>query len=271
MDQRADAGDEQDPRDRQRVGEEADVDPERAGRDPREEVSTVLTRASSGRLSIATNITTDHTNDSADRARWRSSPPSARRCACRRSSRITAPSERQRRDDPERDRGDRVASTGCSPSAGRRRRRSRRRRRRKMATMMASPTATSAAATTSVKNTIAWPRMSLSVVGERHEREVRRVEHELDAHEHHEHVAADEQADRADREEHRGERQVVGRGEVELDGEGHDVVTSACAVGGSGVGLVVVDARARTPSRAAGRCGGRARPRRRPRSRAAPR
>ena len=48
-------------------------------------------------------------------------------------------------------------------------------------------------------------------LGERDEREVRRVEHQLDAHEHHERVAADEQPDRADREEHRREREVVGR------------------------------------------------------------
>ena len=36
--------------------------------------------------------------------------------------------------------------------------------------------------------------MSFSILAKRHEREVHRVEHQLDAHEHHEDVAADEQA-----------------------------------------------------------------------------
>ena len=64
--------------------------------------------------------------------------------------------------------------------------------------MMPRPTTTSAAATTSTKNTTTWPPMSSSIAGERDEREVDGVEHQLDAHEHHERVAAHEQADRAD-------------------------------------------------------------------------
>ena len=89
--------------------------------------------------------------------------------------------------------------------AARGRRRSRRRRRRKIATMIARPTATSAAATDQREEHDHLAADVVERVGERDEREVHRVEHQLDAHEHHDHVAADEHADRADREEHRGE------------------------------------------------------------------
>ena len=68
-----------------------------------------------------------------------------------------------------------------------------------MATMMPRPTTTSAAATTSTKNTAACPPMSFELAGERDEGEIGGVQHELDAHEHHEDVAPDEQADGADR------------------------------------------------------------------------
>ena len=71
-------------------------------------------------------------------------------------------------------------------------------RRRRMATMMPRPTTTSAAATTRTKNTTTWPPMSSSARAEGHEGEVHGVEHELDAHEHHQRVAADQQADGAD-------------------------------------------------------------------------
>src|SRR5690606_20853689 len=47
--------------------------------------------------------------------------------------------------------------------------------------------------------------------GERDERQVRRVQHQLDAHEHHERVAAHEHAERPDGEQDRRERQVVTR------------------------------------------------------------
>ena len=57
-------------------------------------------------------------------------------------------------------------------------------RRRRIDTMMPRPTTTSAAATTSTKNTAVWPSMSSSCGDERDEREVDRVEHQLDAHEH---------------------------------------------------------------------------------------
>src|SRR5512142_1657926 len=47
--------------------------------------------------------------------------------------------------------------------------------------------------------------------GERHERQVRGVEHELDAHEQDDGVAADEHAHGTDREQHRGQHDVVGK------------------------------------------------------------
>ena len=64
--------------------------------------------------------------------------------------------------------------------------------------MMPRPTTTSAAATTITKNTAVWPPMSSRLLGERDEREVHGVEHQLDAHEHHQRVAAHQHADRAD-------------------------------------------------------------------------
>ena len=121
-------------------------------------------------------------------------------------------------------------------------------RRRKIATMIARPTATSAAATTRVKNTITWPLMSFKRLGERDERQVRGVEHQLDAHEHHERVLAHQQADRADREQERREDQVVGRRDVE--GRDHAFDPSIGA---------------RSARTDAARCAGRARRRRRPR------
>ena len=83
--------------------------------------------------------------------------------------------------------------------------------RRRMATMMPRPTTTSAAATTSTKNTAVCPLMSSRPDGQGHEGEVDRVEHELDAHEHHQRVAPDEQAHGAHREEDGGQQQVPGR------------------------------------------------------------
>src|SRR3954469_19402291 len=68
--------------------------------------------------------------------------------------------------------------------------------------------------------------------GERHEREVHRVEHELDAHEHHQHVAPGEEADRADGEEQRGEHEVVVGGDVERgerQGHGASSMTTSSA------------------------------------------
>src|SRR6202034_1537766 len=50
--------------------------------------------------------------------------------------------------------------------------------------------------------------------GERDEREVRRVEHQLDAHEHDQYVAPHEQTDGADAEEDGGQSQVPGPGQA---------------------------------------------------------
>src|SRR3954447_13716746 len=57
------------------------------------------------------------------------------------------------------------------------------------------------------------PAHVVELPGEGHEREVHRVQHQLDAHEHHEHVAADQHADRTDGEYHRGQHEVVGVGD----------------------------------------------------------
>ena len=214
MDQRADAGDEQDPGDRQRVGEEADVDVRAVPAGSQVKRCDDVARAPrAGRSSIAKNITTDHDEREHHQRGGDPAGDRARRCACRRAAgppRRTAAARARSRSG----RGDRARSRGWPASAlqeievvgggaaaapedgdddARGRPRPRRRR------------------PTSTKNTITWPRMSFSALANDDEREVHRVEHELDAHEHHEHVAPDEQADRADGEEHRREHEVVGR------------------------------------------------------------
>src|SRR5690606_26810889 len=71
-------------------------------------------------------------------------------------------------------------------------------------------------------------RLAADVVeaaGEGDEAEVDGVEHQLDAHEHDQQVAADHQTGRPDREEHGGQHQVPGLGEHQLEGE-HQLVTS---------------------------------------------
>ena len=68
---------------------------------------------------------------------------------------------------------------------------------RKMARMIASPTAASAAATVMTKNTMTWPP-SPSTCEKRHERQVHRVEHQLDAHEQHDGVAPEQHSGDAD-------------------------------------------------------------------------
>ena len=81
-------------------------------------------------------------------------------------------------------------------------------RRLNTETTIPRPTTTSAAATTSTKKTIATPPMSLSIRRERHECDVRGVQHQLHAHEHDEDVATDQKTDRSDGEEDRRESQV---------------------------------------------------------------
>ena len=77
--------------------------------------------------------------------------------------------------------------------------------------MIARPTTTSAAATTITKKAMTWPSSVPLIRGERDQRQVHRVEHQLDAHEHDDRVAPDQHADRADGEQQRGQHQVVGR------------------------------------------------------------
>ena len=81
--------------------------------------------------------------------------------------------------------------------------------------MMPRPTTTSAAATTSTKNTIDLAADVVELRGEGDEGEVDGVEHQLDAHEHHQRVAPDQQPDGADGEQQRAEHQVPGRGDLQ--------------------------------------------------------
>src|SRR5205814_956893 len=75
-------------------------------------------------------------------------------------------------------------------------------------------------------------------VGEGDECEVRRVEHQLDAHEHHERVLAHQQADRADREEDRREDEVVGGCDViRVRERNHAGVLSPAAGSAAGTSL----------------------------------
>ena len=71
--------------------------------------------------------------------------------------------------------------------------------------MIASPTAASAAATVITKKTNTCPADAVRL-RERDEAQVHRVEHQLDAHEHDDRVAADQHAEHADREQHRARR-----------------------------------------------------------------
>ena len=88
--------------------------------------------------------------------------------------------------------------------------------------MIASPTTTSAAATTITKKAAIWPSRLPCCLAKATRARLRGVEHQLDAHEHDDRVAAGEHADAADREEDRGEDDV--RRDV------HCVVTSGRGV-----------------------------------------
>ena len=62
--------------------------------------------------------------------------------------------------------------------------------------MIARPTTTSAAATTITKNAAIWPSRLPFCLAKVTSARLRGVEHQLDAHEHHDRVAAYEHADR---------------------------------------------------------------------------
>ena len=68
---------------------------------------------------------------------------------------------------------------------------------------MARPMAASAAATAMTKNAETWPSHVAALAREGEEGQVRRVEHQLDAHEHHQRVAAHQHAEHAQAEERR--------------------------------------------------------------------
>ena len=82
-------------------------------------------------------------------------------------------------------------------------------RLRKTAMTMARPMAASAAATAMTKKADTWPTSVAAHAREGEEGEVGGVEHQLDAHEDHQRVAADQHAEHAQAEEQRGEEQVV--------------------------------------------------------------
>ena len=100
VDQRADAGDEQDPGHRQRVGEKPMSTWRRPGREPREEVDDVHPHLVRQRRACAKNITTDQTNASAISA-VAIQPAFGSPMRLPNSSSTTAPSSGQRGHDPD--------------------------------------------------------------------------------------------------------------------------------------------------------------------------
>ena len=125
VDQRRHAGDEQDEGDRQRVGEEADVDLQPARRQPGEEVDDVLPVSRPARSRSAKNITTDARNgepehQAADPPRHRLADALAEQQEDHRAE------QRQRRDEPDQVEDVARAHRAVSPSASGRRRRWRR-------------------------------------------------------------------------------------------------------------------------------------------------
>ena len=81
---------------------------------------------------------------------------------------------------------------------------------RNSSTRMARPIADSAAATVRMKKTKIWPEVSSRIVRERDEIEVDREQHQLDRHEHDDHVApVEEDPDHADREQDRAQHEIV--------------------------------------------------------------
>ena len=233
VDERPDAGDEQDPRDRQRIGEEAHLHVEGAGRDPREDVVDV-------RAQLGGQV--EHREEHHDRPRERE-PHQPGRDPARDGLADALPEEQQHHRTEQRQRGDdpdqveQVArGHEGGPTFGRSRRRSRSsavapRRMRKIATMIARPDRDFGGRDREREEHDHLAVDVVELVGERDEREVHRVEHQLDAHEHHEHVAAHEHADRADGEEHRRQHQVVGVGDP------HGISSSPTGLASSGSGV----------------------------------
>ena len=74
---------------------------------------------------------------------------------------------------------------------------------------IARPTAASAAATVITKNTMIWPSARAERAAEGDERQVHRVQHDLDRQQDRDQVAAHEHAGGADREQNRRQHQVV--------------------------------------------------------------
>ena len=209
VDQRADAGDEQAHGDAERIGEE------RRGRPGAPPTGTHENRRGDvvgALLGVHRHEVEEHADRDDERRRrpwrWRGSRPSGSPSRRPNSRMSRKPASGQRRDQPDdvehRDQPFNSARSSAVALG----------LRRKMATMMPRPTTTSAAATTSTKNTVVWPPMSSSCVAKATKREVHGVEHQLDAHEHHQRVAAHQHADGADGEQHgrraAGTRSVVG-------------------------------------------------------------
>ena len=81
-------------------------------------------------------------------------------------------------------------------------------RLRKNAMMIPRPTAASAAATLITIKTKSWPVTSRVITRKRDKRQVDRVQHQLDAHEHADRVSFEHNADRADGEQNARKRQI---------------------------------------------------------------
>ena len=75
--------------------------------------------------------------------------------------------------------------------------------------MMARPITASAAATAMTKKTITWPSIGAEIAGKSDEGEIHRVEHQLDGHQDHDQITPDQYADHADGEDHRAENQII--------------------------------------------------------------
>ena len=184
----------QDERDRERVGEEAHLHLETAGRQPREEVHDVLARA---RREVEQREEHDDrprgTRGRADALAIQ--PASGSPMRLPNSSRNDGAEQRQRGDEPDQIEEVARAHRQVSPSAVRTSSAVAPRRRRKIATMMREADGDLGRGDHQGEEHEAPGRAtSLSWRANDDEREVHRVEHQLDAHEHHEHVAADEHA-----------------------------------------------------------------------------
>ena len=200
----AHTGDQQHEHDRELVEQQRHVDLESADRDPLN--SWIVSDCSPPRPSIWTNSTTPKTNESsgggaAEQVAPGIGTPAAQQQDRRGQAPVTATSSHVSYDSS---RAPQYFSRLASSTEAER-------RVRNMATMIASPTTTSAAATTITKKAVIWPSRLPAPRAKATNARLRRVEHQLDAHEHHDGVAPDQHPERADTEQQRGQHDVVAR------------------------------------------------------------